>query len=118
MTLNAFIIASSVSNRSRESDVSDQNVSSSTQSSSDFEIVRPAENKQGESLGSLHSTQAGPCFQPNCIESLPWIEYNVSRNVITCEVCSWAVENNRISLATELALEGQSKAWISGFNAW
>ena len=30
-----------------ESDVSNQNVTFSTQSLSDFEIVRPAENKQG-----------------------------------------------------------------------
>ena len=30
----------------------------------------------------------------------------------------WAIENNKISLAAKLALEGQSKAWISGFNGW
>ena len=66
LTLNAFIPASSISNRSRKSGVSDQNVTSSTQSSSDFEIVRPAENEQGESSGSLCSTQACPRFQPNC----------------------------------------------------
>ena len=45
LTLNLFITASSITNRSRESDVSDQNVTSSTQSSSDFEIVRPTGNK-------------------------------------------------------------------------
>ena len=87
LTLNAFITASSIINRSRESDVSDQNVTSSTQSSSDLEILRPVENEQGESSGSLRSAQAGPCFQPNCKESLPWIEYNAFRIVITCEVC-------------------------------
>ena len=52
LTLNAFITASSITNRGRESDVSDQNVTSSTQSSSDFEIVRPTGNKQNERSGS------------------------------------------------------------------
>ena len=110
LTLNAFITASSISNRNRELDVSDQNVTSSTQSLSDFEILRSAKNKQGESSGSLRSTQAGLCFQPNCKESFPWIEYNASKNVITCELFLWAIENNKTSLATKLALEGQSKA--------
>ena len=91
---------------------------SNTQSSSDFEIVRPAENEQDESSGSLHSIQAARHFQPNCKESFLWIEYNASRDVITCEVCSWAVENNETSPAANLTLEGKSKAWISGFNTW
>ena len=46
-----------------------------------------------------------------------WIVYNACRDVITCEACSWAIEN-KTSQAAKLALEGQSKAWISGFNAW
>ena len=90
LTLNAFITASSISNRSRESDVSNQNVTSSTQSLSDFKIARPAKNKQGESSDSLRSTQASRRFQPNYKESFAWIEYNASRDVVTCEVCSWA----------------------------
>ena len=118
LTLNAFIIANSNNNRSRESDVPDQNVTSSTQSSLDFEIVRPAENEQGERSGSLPSTQADRRFQPNRKDSFPWIVYNASRDVITSEACSWAVKNNKTSPAAKLALEGQSTAWISGFNAW
>ena len=96
LTLNAFITASSISNRSRESDVSDQNVTSSTQSSSDFEIVRPTENEQDERSGSLRSTQMGPRFQLNCKESFAWIEYNASIDVITCEVCSSAKEKTKL----------------------
>ena len=118
LTLNAVITASSISNRSRESDVSDQNVTSNSQSSSDFNIVRPAENEQGKSPCSLRSAQSGRRFQPNWKESLPWMEYNASSDVIIYEVCSWAVENNKTSPAAKLALEGQSKAWISRFNAW
>ena len=117
LTLNAFITASSICNRSRESDVSNQNVTSSTQFLSDFEMVRPVENDQGESSGSLCSTQAGCCFQPNWKENFPWVEYNASRDVITFKVYSWVVENNTTSSAAKLALKGQSKAWIYGFNA-
>ena len=105
LTLNAFITTNSNNNRSRESDVPNQN-------------VRPAENEQGERSGSLPSTQAGRRFQPNWKDSFPWLVYNASRDVITCEACSWAVENNKTTPAAKLALEGQSKAWISGFNAW
>ena len=65
LTLNAFITANSNNNRSRESDVPDQNVTSSVQSLLDFEIVRPAENEQGERSGSLPFTQSGRRFQPN-----------------------------------------------------
>ena len=90
LTLNAFTNPSRISNRSKKSDVSNQNVTSITQSSSDFEIVRPVENKQSESSDSLHSTQAGCRFHPNWKESFLWTEHNASRDVITCEVCSWA----------------------------
>ena len=65
LTLNALITTNSNNNRSRESDVPDQNVTSSTQSSLDFKIVRPAENEQGERSSSLPFTQAGRRFQPN-----------------------------------------------------
>ena len=61
------------------------------QYTSDFKIVRPAENEQGESSGSLRSTQAGRRLELNWKESFPWIEYNTSRDVITCEACSWAI---------------------------
>ena len=118
LTLNAFITANNNNNRSRESDVRDQNVTSSTQPLLDFKIVRPAENEQGKRSGSLPSKQAGHRFQPNWKDSFPWIVYNASRDVTTCEACSWAVENNKTSPAAKLALGGQSKAWIYGFNAW
>ena len=119
MTSNAFIAASSISNRSKESsDISDQNVTSSTQSLSDFEILRPTKTEQGERSSSLRFTQAGRCTRPNWKESFPWIEYNASRDVMTWEVCSWAVENNKTSPAAKLRLKGQSKALISGFSAW
>ena len=118
LTLNAFITACSISNKSRKSDVSDQNVTPSTQSFSDFEIVRPAENEQDESSGSLRSTQAGRHFRPNWKESFPWTEYNAFKDVITRKICSSAVENNKTSLAAKLALEGQSKVRISRFDAW
>ena len=108
LTLNAFITASSISNRSRESDVFYQNVIFSTQSLSDFEIVRPAENEQDGSSGSFHSTQVGHYFQPNWRKSFLWIEYNASRDVITCEVCSRAIKNNKTSSAAKLALERKS----------
>ena len=102
-------MARSISNRSRESNVSDQNVTFSTRSSSDFKIVRPAENDQGERSGSLRFTQAGRRFQLNWKESFPWIECNTSKDVITCEACSWAVENIKTSPVAKLALEGQCK---------
>ena len=60
LTLNAFITARNISNRSRESDVSNQNVTCSTQSLSDFKIVRPVKNKQGESSSSLCSSKQVP----------------------------------------------------------
>ena len=69
LTLNAFITANSNNNRIRESNVPDQNVTSRTQSLLDFEIVRSAENEQGERSGSLPFTQAGRHFQPNWKDS-------------------------------------------------
>ena len=110
LTIHAFITANSNNNRIRESNVPDQNVTSRTQSLLDFEIVRSAENEQGERSGSLPSMQAGRHFQPNWKDSFPWIVYNASKDVITCEACSWAVENNKTSPAAKLALEKQSEA--------
>ena len=42
-------------------------------------------------------------------KNFSWIECNACRDVITCVVCVWAVENNIISPAAKLALESSLK---------
>ena len=62
LALNVFITVNNINSRSKESDVSDQNVVARTQSLSDFEIARPVENKQDKRSGSLPSMEVGRHF--------------------------------------------------------